>query len=116
MEKKYLFREDELEWKDHPKIEGGKSTTFFSKERQNAQATIGMVKLPKGQVLPWHDHGKSDDILFVLEGKGKLEMEGLGDLEMEKGSHILVPGLVKHRIHDITEDLTMYHVKAPPTV
>jgi quercetin dioxygenase-like cupin family protein len=116
MKRKYLFREEELEWIDHPKIEGGKSTTIFSQERQGAQGTVGMVKLPKGQTLPWHDHGKSDDILFVVAGKGKLEMEGIGDLEMKKGCHILVPGLIKHRIHDITEDLTLYHVKAPPTV
>jgi len=113
---KYILHEEDLEWADNPNIKGAQMVTFFTKEEQGAQATIGMVKLPKGSELPWHDHGESDDILHILEGKAKMEMEGIGNLDMKKGSHVLVPGTVRHRIHEITEDLTLYHIKAPPTV
>ena len=112
---KYIVYEEEISWQDHPNVNGGKIATFFSKEKQGARATIGMVKIPKGSALKWHDHGESDDILFVLAGKAKMEIEGVGDLEMKKGSHVLVPGPTKHRIHEVTEDLFIYHVKAPPT-
>ena len=113
---KNVLNENELERIDHPRIKGGMSTTFFSKEKQGAQATVGMVKLPKGGMLPWHDHGHSDDIIMVLEGRGLIEMDGIGVFEIKKGSHVLVPGSNRHRIYEITEDLTLYHVKAPPTV
>ncbi len=113
---KYVIHEEELEWGNHPGVEGGKMVTFFTKKGQGAQATIGMVKIPKGGELKWHDHGDSDDILFILAGKARMEMEGIGDMEMKKGSHVLVPAHVTHRIHDVSEDLTLYHIKAPATV
>lgn len=113
---KYVIHDDELEWGSHPGVEGGKMVTFFTKKEQGAQATIGMVKIPKGGSLKWHDHGDSDDIVFVLEGKAMMEMEGIGNLEIKKGSHVLVPGRVKHRICDVSESLTLYHIKAPATV
>ena len=40
---------------------------------------------PKGKELEWHDHGDSDDILHILGGRAKMEMEGIGNLEMKKG-------------------------------
>ena len=55
-------------------------------------------------------------VLHILEGKAKMEMEGIGDFDMKKGSHVLVPAHVTHRIHDVTEDLTLYHIKAPATI
>ena len=113
---KYVIHDEELEWGVHPGIEGGNMVTFFTKKEQGAQATIGMVKIPKGGALKWHDHGDSDDILFIFDGKAKMEMEGIGDFEMKKGSHVLVPAHVKHRIHDVTESLMLYHIKAPATV
>ena len=113
---KYVIHDDELEWGRHPGVEGGEMVTFFTKKKQGAQATIGMVKIPKGCALDWHDHGDSDDILFILGGKAMMEMEGIGNLEMKKGSHVLVPGRVKHRSHDVSEDLTLYHIKAPATI
>ena len=112
---KYVFHEEEIEWKEHPNVAGGKMVNLFTKENQGSQATIGMAKIPKGQELKWHDHGQSDDILHIFEGRGKMEMEGIGNLEMKKGSHVFVPGGVRHRIHEVTEDLTFYHFKAPPT-
>ncbi len=113
---KYVIHEEELEWGLHTALEGAEMTTFFTKKDQGAQATIGMVKIPKGKELDWHDHGESDDILHILQGKAKMEMDGIGDFDMKKGSHVLVPAHVRHRIHDVSEDLTLYHIKAPATI
>lgn len=110
---KNVFHKEEIDWGPHAKVKGGKSTTLFTKAGQNAQATVGMVVLPKGSELPWHDHGRSDDIIFVLGGSAEIEMEGIGVFPMKEGSHILVPGLNRHRIFNISEDLKLYHVKAP---
>ncbi len=113
---KYLIAEEEFVWEEHPLLPGAQSVTLFSQKEHGAQATTGMVKLPKGLTLDWHDHGPSDDILLILAGKAKMEIEGVGNLKMKKGSNILVPGRARHRIHDITEDLFIYHIKAPAEV
>ena len=112
---KYHFTEDEVQWVDHPRLKGAKSTTIFTKKDQQARGTINMVMLPKGGYLDWHDHGECDDILFIQSGNAKIELEGIGEFELKKGCHMLVPGPVKHRIHKIEEDLTMYTTKAPAT-
>ena len=54
---KYIIHEEELEWADNPNIKGGQMVTFFTKEIQGAQATIGMVKLPKGSESPGKTSG-----------------------------------------------------------
>ncbi|MFC1798284.1 cupin domain-containing protein [Thermodesulfobacteriota bacterium] len=113
---KYLIPEEEFEWEDHPMVEGAQSVTLFTRKEHGAQATTGMVKIPKGRHLDWHDHGDSDDILLILDGRAKMEIEGVGNLEMKKGSNLLIPGHVRHRIHDVSEDLFIYHFKAPPEV
>ncbi len=110
---KYVIDEAEFEWQDHPLCKGAKMVSCFTRKEHGAQANTGMVKLPKGQALEWHDHGASDDILLILAGKAKMEIEGVGDLPMQKGSHVLVPAHVRHRIHDVSEDLFIYHFKAP---
>lgn len=112
----YFFNEDEVEWIDHPRVKGGKSITLFTQKDQGAQATIGMVILPKGQINDWHDHGESDDVIYVQEGRAKAEIKDVGEFELKKGSHLLFPKHIKHRIFDITEDLKIYHIKAPATM
>lgn len=111
----YFFSEATVPWKDHPKVKGGKSAELFTKEEHGAHATIGLAMLPAGEINDWHDHGEAEDIIFILGGKAKLELEGIGVFNLEKGSHAWVPGFMKHRIFDIIEDLTLYHIKAPAT-
>lgn len=58
-------------------------------------------------------HENSDDILFPLEGKGKIFIEGSGEFDLFPGVFIRVPKNIKQRV-SVEEDLLVYDVFAPP--
>ena len=109
----YLINEDQVRWGEHPSVKQGKFALLFSKD-EGSRATIVMVKLPKGAEHHMHDHGESDDILYILRGKAKMEVEGVGSFDLKKGSVFRAPAHVRHRLYDITEELVIYGVYVPP--
>ena len=109
-----LVNEEEVEWQDHATVKGAKIKVLQSKE-QGALATTILVSMPKGPGIPAHVHEGSDDIVYVLKGRAKMEIEGIGSFDLKKGSCMRVPKDTKHRIHDVTEDLLQYNVFAPAT-
>jgi len=114
----YLVNEEELQWQNHPSGDWGRGRRkiLHSKEKNGSLATVLMVNIPKGGGNPVHVHEESDDILYILSGKAKMEIEGIGSLEMKKGSCIRIPKNTKHRIHDVTQDLILYDIFAPATI
>ena len=106
---------DEVTWEPHPVLEGIKVKTLVSKKKDGAEATILLVKVPKGKEVPEHVHEDSDDILFPLEGKGKIFIEGSGEFDLFPGVLVRVPRNTKHHV-SVEEDLLIYDVFAPPMV
>ncbi|MFX0197693.1 MAG: cupin domain-containing protein, partial [Candidatus Hodarchaeota archaeon] len=75
--------------------------------------TILIAKLPKGQTIPEHVHEESDDILYPLEGKGKIVIEGAGEFPLTSGVLVRVPKNTKHHVF-AEEDLLILDIFAPP--
>ncbi len=111
----YAVNEGEIQWQDHPRMRLGQFKVFYSKEKHGSLATIQVIKVQKGGGNDLHVHEESDDILYILSGRAKMEIEGVGAVEMRKGSCIRIPKNVKHRIYDVAEELIAFDVFAPPT-
>jgi len=109
---RYSIKVDEVSWEPHPflPIEIKK---LISKEQDDADVTIIIAKLPKGQTIPEHVHENSDDILFPLEGNGIIHIEGAGEFHLAPGILIRVPQNTKHKV-TAEEDLLYFDVFAPP--
>jgi quercetin dioxygenase-like cupin family protein len=103
---------EDTEWESHPFLDI-KIKKLISKEKDNADVTIFLAKLPKGQEIQAHIHENSDDILFPLEGKGKIYIEGVGEFDLFPGVLVRVPKNTKHRV-SAEEDLLYFDVFAPP--
>jgi len=86
---------------------------LVSKEKDGADVTIFLAKLSKGQKIQEHVHENSDDVLFPLEGKGKIYIEGSGEFELYPGVLVRVPRNTKHRV-SAEEDLLYFDIFAPP--
>jgi len=111
----YVVNEDEMLWQDHPRMKRGQFKGLYSREKHGSLATIQLIKVQKEGGNDWHVHEESDDILYILNGKATMEIEGIGAVPMKKGSCVRIPKNIKHRICDVLEELVVFDVFAPPT-
>jgi quercetin dioxygenase-like cupin family protein len=104
----YKKRED-LNWSPHPVNDKIKLGVLFTKKDEKVNVTCLLAKIPRGAEVPEHTH-EFYDILFPLSGKGKVWIDGLGELELKSGVLVNIPPGVRHRICGVTEDLEVYAV------
>ncbi len=107
----------QVEERDHPTFDGVKIRVLFSREGHGAGATIVMTRVPAGVVIPEHVHDGSDDILHVLRGGATMEIrsgDGAETFGLVPGRVVRVPRDTPHRIFDVTEELEIFDVFAPP--
>jgi mannose-6-phosphate isomerase-like protein (cupin superfamily) len=104
---------EKVNWEQHPFLDI-KIKKLVSKEKDGADVTIFLAKLLRGQEIQAHVHENSDDVLFPLEGKGKIYIEGSGEFDLFPGVLVRVPRKTKHRVYAVEEDLLYFDVFAPP--
>ena len=110
---KCVKRERDVEWAPHPFLPI-QIKSFLSKKDDGGDITIFLVKIPAGREIPVHVHETQEDIIFILAGRAKMWIDGVGDFDIEKGTFIRVPKNTQHRIYDVTEDILNYDVFTPP--
>ena len=111
----YLVNEEESPWQDHPRMKRGQFKALYSKAKHGSLATIQLIKVQEGGGNELHVHEESDDILYILSGRAKMEIQGVGSVQMKKGSCVRIPKNTPHRIYDVLEELIVFDVFAPPT-
>jgi quercetin dioxygenase-like cupin family protein len=109
-------QEHELNWEPHPQLKDAQVAHLLSNRGDGADLTIMLVSLPRGIQVEKHIHDQSDDIVYVLKGRGTMWIEGVGDVPLEKGSFVRIPKGVLHQPHSIEEDVVVYDVFYPSLV
>lgn len=74
--------------------------------------SAGIYLLPKSAFDPQQPHNE-DEMYYIVGGRAKFTSAG-ETVEVEPGNAIFVAKGVEHRFHDITEDMTIVVVFAPP--
>jgi mannose-6-phosphate isomerase-like protein (cupin superfamily) len=74
--------------------------------------SVGVYVLPVGTIDRQSPHTE-DEVYFVVRGHGRFH-HGSVDDPVNPGDVLYVPALVPHRFHDITEELVLLVVFAPP--
>ena len=74
--------------------------------------SMGVYHLPVGGKDPQHPHA-ADEVYVVLAGRATLEVEG-DRLDVGTGTVVSVDVGADHRFVDVTEDLSVLVVFAPP--
>lgn len=75
--------------------------------------TCLLVHLPARTQVEKRTHDNSDDIVYVVKGKGKMWIDEGGDVPMVEGTFIRIPKGVLHQPRDIEEDPIAYDVFYP---
>jgi len=66
------------------------------------ETLVTMVAFPPGAVSSWHVHPGAQELVFGLEGKLTLEIEGRGTKSIGAGETGLVPSDVPHTVRNET--------------
>jgi len=115
MKTKILFTEA-MEWQPHPKVQGLKVLEMLSRRNDNAELTCCIVKTPVGAVTERHLHENSEDIFYIIRGKGKFYVEDVGEIELRPGVFVRVPPNTLHEITKVEEELLALDVWFPSLV
>lgn len=77
--------------------------------------SMGMNITEVGSMIPDHVHEESEELLFLISGKAKLVIEGMGEWEIGPETAFYSPKGVKHRLENIgDEPLKLVWVYYPP--
>ena len=111
-----VLQPEEVQWNPHPKFKGVEIAYLLSKKDDLIDMTCALVHWKVGAEIPRHIHEESDDILYILKGKAKIWIEGVGEVPLKAGSFVRVPKGVLHQPHDVEEDLVAHDTWFPATV
>lgn len=107
---------EEISWIPHPTAQGVKIKLLISEKEHGLNLTCMLVNVPVGKEVPVHIHEEQDDILYPVQGKAVMWVDGTGNFSLEPGVIVRVPKGVKHKIFDIIEDLLIYDVFCPALI
>jgi quercetin dioxygenase-like cupin family protein len=107
---------DNISWRPHPVAEGVDIKPLATKSGDDLNVTCMLVRIPSGKVIPEHIHEDQVDILYPLQGKAEMVVEGAGTFALKPGIVVIVPTGAKHGISNVTEELLIYDVFQPATL
>ena len=110
----YKRRADQLNWQPHPSGAAGIDMKVLRSHRDDSTPeTIVLVRIKAGSVVAPHVHPESDDNLYILSGRATMRVAD-ETFSIGPEDQITVPINTDHEIFDVTEDLLIYDVFAPP--
>jgi len=107
---------EEVSWIPHPTAQGVKIKPLISRKEHGLNVTCMLADIPVGKEVPEHVHEEQDDILYPLQGRAVMWVDGTGNFSLEPGVIVRVPKGKKHKIFDITENLLLFDVFCPALI
>ena len=104
---------DNIPWVPHPTAQGVRIKPMISEKEHGLNVTCMLVNIPVDKEVPEHIHDSQDDIIYPLQGKASMWVDGTGIFSLEPGVIVRVPKGTKHRVYDVAEELLVYDVFFP---
>lgn len=106
----------DMKWEQHPKFKGVESAYLLSKRDDNSNLTYAITIWHVGARFEKHIHEHADDLIYIIQGKARVWIDGIGDVPMVAGSFVKIPKGTSHQPHDVEEEVIAQHTWNPATV
>ena len=106
----------DISWLPHPLVKEVNIKPLVTKSEDSLNVTCMLVRVPAGIEIPEHVHEEQVDILYPLQGKAEMDVEGTGTFQLKPGVIVRVPKGTRHRIFNVTDELLVYDVFYPATL
>ncbi|MHA1506465.1 MAG: cupin domain-containing protein [Candidatus Asgardarchaeia archaeon] len=83
------------------------SAVILNDGRDTRNVRFGVTRLKKGMKVGLHTTGKNEEVIYVIEGNGRLLIEG-GELKIEKGDAVYIPPETEHDVIGDSQDELLY--------
>jgi mannose-6-phosphate isomerase-like protein (cupin superfamily) len=97
-------------WKDIDTIEDGCGGTIYKilniENSDLSRIEIVMCLFPPGEVAHLHYHKVMEEIYFIIEGDGEIELDGKWHTVQPEDS-VAIPPNMKHRMRNVSTDKTL---------
>ncbi len=103
--------EDVLE--PHPFNADVRRRTLLTRAHDDVDVSLFVVRAGEGADIPDHVHETANDMAYVLSGRAKMFIEGVGEVVLEEGMFIRIPPGTRHRIYDCRDQFTVLNIFVP---
>jgi len=103
----------DMKFNPHAQFKGVEVCKLLTKGDDNVDVTCTIVRWHVGAEIAKHIHEQSDDILYFIQGKAKIWIDGVGDVPVSAGSFVRIPAGVEHQPHDVTEEVIAHDMWFP---
>ena len=100
---------NQMEWKDNPGFKGGEGI-FYNKMFTDGINKMMQGKLPARASIGYHKHEGSCEMIFIIEGEGKVLFDDTESPVKSGMCHYCPEGHSHSLINNGTEDLVFYAV------
>lgn len=111
-----VIQAEEMRWQPHPRFRGTERASLLNKRDDNFGVTMALDRWSPGAELDRHTHPDCDDIFYIIRGKAKIWIDGVGDVPLVLGSFVKVPKGVAHQPHSVEEETLCHHCWFPANV
>jgi mannose-6-phosphate isomerase-like protein (cupin superfamily) len=108
-----VIQASESKFNPHAQFKGVEVCNLLTKREDHVDVTCTIVRWHVGAEIAKHVHEHSDDILYFIQGKAKIWIEGVGDVPVSAGSFVRIPKGVQHQPHSITEEVVAHDMWFP---
>ena len=104
---------DEVPWEPHPRFAALQVKVLESKAT-HPHASVMLVKVEVGGVIPEHTHAIETETAYVLAGEGVLTVDGIA-YPFGAGVNVSIPVGATHNVRNTgAAPLMLYAVHTPP--
>jgi len=108
-----VIQPGQMKWMPHPKFAGVEMAYLLTKKDDNVDVTCTIVHWKVGAKFEKHIHETQDDIIYVIQGKAKVWIDGIGDIQLTPGSFVRIPKGVLHEPHDVEQEVLAHDMWFP---